>query len=257
MPTAHTITTDDGETLAAVHHPPDAPTSDTWLVFCHGFVSDKSGSYAERCRRAVDEGYHAVRFDFRGCGDSEGAFVDQTLSSKIADLRAVLDHFDAPSYALVGSSFGAKTAFHATVGLDADADGADAAGVGGQIRAIAGRAPLTYNRAFDHLRGVVEREGQFTYDTGHTVDGRFFADFERYAFDDVTADLSVPVALFHGAADDSVPLRDSLDATASFDVDVSLQVFAREGHRFSRRAEARFRRGVFDWLARTLPPESD
>ncbi|AUV83489.1 alpha/beta hydrolase [Salinigranum rubrum] len=240
MPTTHAVTTDTGERLAAVHHAPETAGTETWLVFCHGFVSDKSGSYEGRCARAAEEGYHAVRFDFRGCGESAGEFVDQTLRSKVADLRAVLAHFDAPSYALVGSSFGAKTAFHAAVDSDR------------RIRAVAGRAPLTYNRTFDGMRAVVEREGEFTYDTGHTVDERFFADFERYAFDDVTDELTVPVALFHGADDESVAPGDSLDATAAFDVSVLLQVLAGEGHRFSRPAEVRFRRQLFDWLALTL-----
>ncbi|WP_142857554.1 alpha/beta hydrolase family protein [Salinigranum halophilum] len=240
MPTTHTIPTDRNEALAAVHHAPDSPAHDAWLVCCHGFVSDKSGSYEARCRRAVDEGYHAVRFDFRGCGASDGAFVDQTLSAKIADLRAVLAYFDAPAYVLFGSSFGAKTAFHTAVEADR------------RIEAVAGRAPLTDNRAFDGMRAVVDSEGRFVYETGHTVDERFFADFERYSFEDVTAGLDVPVALFHGAADESVALRDSLDATAAFDVDVSLHVYSDEGHRFSRSAETRFRRQLFDWLAVAL-----
>lgn len=237
MPTTHTVSTERGAELAVVHHAPTTPSTDAWLVFCHGFVTDKSGSYEARCRRAVAEGYHAVRFDFRGCGDSEGDFVDQTLSSKIADLRAVLEYFDAPAYVLIGSSFGAKTAFHAAVASERS------------IRAIAGRAPLTYNHAFDDKRAVVEAEGTFVYETGHTVDERFFTDLERYSFDDVTAELAVPVALFHGACDESVDLQDSLDATASFGVDVFCQVFADEGHRFSRPTEERFRRQLFDWLA--------
>jgi pimeloyl-ACP methyl ester carboxylesterase len=243
MPTSHTIPTADDETLAAVHHEPapETPTREPWLVFCHGFVSDKSGSYERRCRRATAEGYHAVRFDFRGCGDSDGVFVDQTLSSKITDLRAVLTRFDPSSVVLVGSSFGAKTAFHASV----EAEGETRT----RIRGIAGRAPVTCNRAFDGKRRVVEETGSFSYDTGHTIDERFFVDLARYAFDDVTAELDVPVALFHGADDDSVPLRDSLDATAAFDGSVLLQTYAGEGHRFSRAGEARFRQQLFDWLA--------
>lgn len=237
MPTTHTIPTERGAKLAAVHHAPETPSTDAWLVFCHGFVSDKSGSYEARCRRAVEEGYHAVRFDFRGCGDSDGAFVDQTLRSKIADLRAVLAYFDAPAYVLVGSSFGAKTAFHAAVASDRP------------IRALAGRAPLTYNRAFDDKRAVVEEAGTFVYETGHAIDERFFTDFEQYSFGDVTAELAVPVALFHGARDDAVALQDSLDATGAFGVDVLCQVFAEEGHRFSHAAEEQFRQQLFDWLA--------
>ncbi|MFB6172894.1 MAG: alpha/beta hydrolase family protein [Haloarculaceae archaeon] len=224
----------DGEAVAAVHH---SAGSDEWLVFCHGFVSDKSGSYEERCRRAVEAGYDAVRFDFRGCGESDGAFVDQTLSSRVADLRAVLGYFDPPSVVLFGSSFGAKTAFHAAPGDD-------------RVAALAGRAPVTYNRAFADARAAVAAEGAYRYDADHVIDRRFFEDFDRYSFADVGAALDVPVALFHGAADESVPLVDSLDAAGDLDVDVTLQTFRGEGHRFSRAAEARMRTQLFDWLAR-------
>ena len=233
MPTHHRIPVDGDETVDAVVH--SAP-SDEWLVCCHGFLSDKSGSYESRCLRAVDEGHNAVRFDFRGCGDSDGAFRDQTLGSRIADLRAVLDHFDRDAYAVFGSSFGAKVAFHAAVDDD-------------RIRAVAGRAPVTANGAFDDVRATVAQEGAYQYDTGQTVDHRFFDDLRGYPFDRVTATLDVPVALFHGGADQRVPLSDSLDAAADFETSVLLQTFPAEGHRFSEPAEARLRRQLFDWLA--------
>lgn len=234
MSDRHTVPVTDEGSVVAVHHP---ATGDDWLVFCHGFVSDKSGSYESRARRAAEEGYDAVRFDFRGCGEADGAFVDATLSSRIADLRAVLDHFDPASCVLFGSSFGAKTAIHAAVDDD-------------RVEAFVGRAPVTYNRCFEPMREVVEREGELAYAPGHVVDGRFFDDFDDYAFDDVAGAVDVPVALFHGTADGSVPLADTLDAVAALSTDVTLQTFAGEGHRFSEPAETRMRDQLFDWLAR-------
>jgi pimeloyl-ACP methyl ester carboxylesterase len=235
METRHVVPTENDESLVAVLHP-SSGAGDEWFVCCHGFVSDKSGSYERRCRRAAAEGFDAVRFDFRGCGESDGAFVEQTLASRITDLRAVLDFFEAASCVLFGSSFGAKTAFHTAVDDD-------------RIRAVAGRAPVTYNRAFDGKRAAVDADGRFQYDTGHAIDGRFFEDLDRHPFDDVTAALSIPVALFHGRADETVPLRDSLDATAAFGTDVLLQTFPGEGHLFSETAEARMRQQLFDWLS--------
>lgn len=237
MTDRHRIPVTDTESVVAVHHP--APGS-AWFICCHGFVSDKSGSYESRCERAVEAGYNAVRFDFRGCGEADRAFADATLVTRIADLAAVVDHFDPDSYVLFGSSFGAKTAFHAAVeALPTDG-----------LTAIAGRAPVSYNRCFDPARAAVEEHGVADYDGEHTIEPVFFEALDRYPFEAAASELSVPTALFHGTDDGSVPLRDSLDAVAALDGDVLLETFAGEGHSFSRPAEARMRDRLFDWLAR-------
>jgi len=221
----------DGERVVAVHH--DAPT-DEWLVFCHGFQSDKSGSYESRCERAVEEGYNGVRFDFRGCGESDREFHEQTLSSRIADLRAVVEYFDPGSYGIFGSSFGGKVAFHA-------ADEAEA---------VAARAPVTSNEVFDDLRAAVtggSAEGGAEVPPGDWTG--FFDDLDRYPFAEAVTDVSVPVAIFHGRGDDTVPVSDSIAATGELDGDVFLQIYGGEGHRFSREAEARLQDQLFDWLS--------
>lgn len=231
MPTERELRV-DGERIAAVHHAADG---DRWLFFCHGFRSDKTGSYEERCERAVEAGYDAVRFDFRGSGDSDRAFVEATLTSRIEDLRAVVGHFDPPSYACFGSSFGAKVALHAAAGpLDPVA--------------IVARAPVTYNRAFDADRRAVEAEGTLRYDDEHAIDARFFEDFGTYSFDDAAGEIGAPVGLFHGRSDESVPVADSFDAAAALETDVLLETYAGEGHRFSEAAEKRLRDRAFGWL---------
>ena len=231
MATEHAVSVGD-ETVAAVHHPAE---SDRWLLFCHGFLSDKSGSYEGRCERAVEEGYNAVRFDFRGSGESDGAFVESTLSTRIADLHTVVEHFSPPSYALFGSSFGAKTALHAATEAP-------------RLEAVVARSPVTYNRAFGSYRETVESEGHLRYDEGHVIDRRFFEDFETYGFESVVARLDVPVAIFHGTADESVPIKDSFEAAAALETDVHLAKYREEGHRFSKRAERRLRAQAFGWL---------
>lgn len=244
MADRHTITVEDDERVIAVHH---GVGSDIWIVFCHGFVSDKTGSYEDRAIRATEEGFDAVRFDFRGCGESDGAFRDQTMRSKLTDLRSVLDYFDPESYVLFGSSFAAKVAFHAA----ADAD---------RAAAVIGRAPVTYNRTFEATRETVVQEGSVALTDEHRIDGRFFEDFDRYPFEDAAAGITVPVALFHGGADDSVAVADSVEAaeTLTDRTDVFLQLLTAEGHRFSREAEHRMREQLFDWLAISgLHPQRD
>ena len=222
MGTRHELSV-DGDSLIAVHHDGD---NDRLLVFCHGFVSDKQGSYEARCERAVVEGYDAVRFDFRGCGESDRSFGEQTLSSRIADLRAVLEAFTYPTVALFGSSFGGAVALRVAAESSVDA--------------VATRAPVTYTRAFDRYRS----EGDPIAGPGES----FFADLDSHPFEPAAATLSVPVVIFHGRADDSVPVTDSLDAARAIPTDTTLELYAGEGHRFSEAAEIRMRERLFAWL---------
>ncbi|MFW5963540.1 MAG: alpha/beta hydrolase family protein [Natronomonas sp.] len=232
MSDSHSVPVADGECVAAEHHPADG---DRWLVFCHGFLSDKSGSYEARCERAVAEGYDAVRFDFRGSGDSDRPFVESTLSTRLADLRAVVDYFDPSSYALFGSSFGGKVALHAASDE--------------RLEAVVTRAPVTYNRAFDDYRAAVTDAGELRIDDDHAIDERFFEDFEQYPFADAADAIDVPLAMFHGAADTSVPIADTFEAAATLDTDVMVSKFAGEGHRFSAAAERRLQEQSFAWLS--------
>lgn len=247
----HIIPVADGESVVAVHHPARNPDAG-WFVCCHGFVSDKSGSYEGRCERAVAEGYHAVRFDFRGCGESDGAFPAATLSARMADLRAVLDHFlpEDGTAVLFGSSFGGRTALGVAAGEAGAAT--DPTGPDDRVRAVATRAPVTYRRTFDPLVEAVAAQGEVEYAPGYSVDERFVEDLSDHSFAAVADSLAVPVAVVHGRDDDSVPLRDSLDAVGALDSDAALWAFAEEGHRFSRDAEERLRDLLFDWLARTV-----
>lgn len=233
MANRHTIDIED-ETVVAVHHPAE---SDRWLLCCHGFRSDKSGSYETRCERAVEEGYHGVRFDFRGCGESSRSFGEQTLSTRIADLAAVIEYFEPPEYVLFGSSFGGKVAIHSSPD--------------DRCQAIAMRAPVTYNRAFEKYRGGFDPTADLGDGSGVSTEmvRGFFEDLDQYQFESTAATIDRPVVIFHGTADSSVPVGDSIDAIEAFGGDVCFQSFAGEGHLFSRTAEDRLRDQLFGWLA--------
>ena len=233
METEHAVPVNGDEVVSAIHHEADA--GDGSIVFCHGFRSDKTGSYVGRCREAVERGYDAVRFDFRGCGDSDGTFAEATLSARIADLEAVLDYFDPDPVVLFGSSFGGTVAFHRAVGDD-------------RVEAVVTRAPVTYG-TFDDLRATIEAEGEVRFDDGRRIDARFLEDLDRYDFADVEAGLDCPVAIFHGSDDESVPVGDSFRAAENLQADVMVQTYVGEGHRFSREAESRMREQLFEWLS--------
>lgn len=231
MTDKHFIEVENGEDVAAVHHQTD---SDKWVFFCHGFGSNKEGSYENRAEKMVEEDWNAVRFDFRGNGESDGEFIDQSLSSKIADLEAVIKYFKPEKYILFGSSFGGKVVFHAATEL--------------QPKAVIGRAPVTYNTIMDKYKAVVENKGEFTHHPGATIDKRFYEDFQQYSFDDLEDRLDIPVAIFHGADDTTVHPEHSFDAAESLETDVMIQKLEGENHSFSEEAEQKMLRSITNWL---------
>jgi pimeloyl-ACP methyl ester carboxylesterase len=84
------------------------PGQDRQLLFITGFLSkrwgNKSKALADLCR---ERHWGFCCFDFRGNGDSEGAFTDYTLFDWLADARFVTKMLaDGPPLTIVGSSLG-------------------------------------------------------------------------------------------------------------------------------------------------------
>ena len=76
------------------------------IVFLPGYASDMSGSKALAVEEwARTNGRAALRFDYAGCGVSDGAFEDQGLADWRDDALAMIDRVDGP-VVLVGSSMG-------------------------------------------------------------------------------------------------------------------------------------------------------
>ena len=89
--------------LAYHHTGGDGPT----VVFLPGYASDMQGTKAvalEGWARATGRAF--LRFDYGGCGQSEGAFEEQTLAGWRDDVVAMLDQIATGPVVLVGSSLG-------------------------------------------------------------------------------------------------------------------------------------------------------
>lgn len=77
------------------------------IVFLPGYASDMSGTKALAIEAwAKETGRAFVRFDYRGCGESEGAFEDYTLADWRDDALLVVDQVAKGPVVLVGSSMG-------------------------------------------------------------------------------------------------------------------------------------------------------
>lgn len=96
--------TAESDTPLAHHHTPGTgPT----IIFLCGYASDMQGTKAVALENwARDNGRAFLRFDYRGCGESPGAFEDQTLATWRDDTLRMIDTFVTGPVILVGSSMG-------------------------------------------------------------------------------------------------------------------------------------------------------
>jgi pimeloyl-ACP methyl ester carboxylesterase len=78
--------------VGTIHIPEEIPAPG--IILCHGLTGNRIESHRlfvhtarELCRR----GFTVLRFDFRGCGESEGLFESITISEEVNDLKAAID----------------------------------------------------------------------------------------------------------------------------------------------------------------------
>jgi hypothetical protein len=100
-----------GEKLSGVLHTPDAEAKSA-IIICHGFAGDKNGfrnKYIRAAKKLAANGFAVLRFDFRGCGGSDGKFVDMTIAGEVDDFRKAIDFLQGLGYkkiGVIGGSFG-------------------------------------------------------------------------------------------------------------------------------------------------------
>ena len=115
----------DGINLSGVLHVPEGGRG-RWPAFLvlHGFGSNKdSGGTVATARLYAGLGYVTLRFDMRGCGQSEGVRGRVICLEQVADTRNALaflanrSEVDPQRIAVSGQSFGAAVAIYAA-GVD-------------------------------------------------------------------------------------------------------------------------------------------
>ncbi|HET7021700.1 MAG TPA: alpha/beta fold hydrolase [Xanthobacteraceae bacterium] len=109
-----------------VHLPPGLRPSERRGAFLvlHGFGSNKTSSNTMQPTKVLGElGYVVLRFDMRGCGESEGEFGRVICLEQVEDTRSALSFLaqhpsvDPARIGVIGSSFGGAVAIY-TGGVD-------------------------------------------------------------------------------------------------------------------------------------------
>jgi pimeloyl-ACP methyl ester carboxylesterase len=216
----------DGTRIAVDRRAGTGPT----VVFLPGYASDMAGSKAV----ALDDwagrtGRAFVRFDYGGCGTSEGAFADQTLADWLGDALLVIDSTQGPLI-LVGSSMGGWVMLLAALARPE------------RIAALVGVAPAPdftdWGFAQDQKLALL-REGEIAehseYGPPMITTRKFWQSGEAHRLLQTDIAIDVPVRLLHGQRDADVPWHHSPHLAGrlrSADVQV---ILVKDGdHRLSR-----------------------
>ena len=81
-----------GERIVGTLHIPDRMPAPA-VIFCHGFDGNRIGDHrfwVYLGRELCKKGFIALRFDFRGCGESDGSSESVTISEEMSDLKAAI-----------------------------------------------------------------------------------------------------------------------------------------------------------------------
>jgi pimeloyl-ACP methyl ester carboxylesterase len=215
--------------LAFRHRPGRGPT----ILFLPGYMSDMEGGKATALDAwAEREGRAMLRFDYAGCGASDGDFEAQTLANWRNDALAMMeDVLEDQPVVLVGSSMGGWLMLLAALARPEQVKGLVGIAAAPDFTAWS----FTQEQKMELLQtGRLERPSPYG-EQPYVTTRAFWESGESLRLLHAPVELDCPVRLLHGQADEDVPWIYSLELMKllrSADVQAT---FIKDGdHRLSR-----------------------
>uniref|UniRef100_A0A8C0HAU1 Palmitoyl-protein thioesterase ABHD10, mitochondrial n=1 Tax=Chelonoidis abingdonii TaxID=106734 RepID=A0A8C0HAU1_CHEAB len=197
------------------------------VVFLPGLNSDMNGQKALALQDFCKSLGHAfVRFDYTGCGSSDGNLQECTVGKWRKDVLSVLDELTDGPQILVGSSLGGWLMLHAAIARPEKV----AALVG--VAAAADYLVTTFKQLALEVQKEIEEKGEWKLPTKHNEEGfyclsyEFIKEAENHCLLSNPIPITCPIKLIHGMKDEDVPWQVSMqiaDDVVSTDVDVILR----------------------------------
>ena len=273
-----------------VHVPDDMAPGEKRPVFLvlHGFGSNKtSGNTVGPANMFCDWGYITLRFDMRGCGESEGEGGRIICLDQVEDTKSAITYMagradvDAERIGLLGSSFGAAVAVY-TAGVDQRAAAViSSGGWGDGERKFRGQHPG--EEAWKKFTDMLERGRRHREETGQSLmvprwdivpmpehlranlaqgsHMEFPAETAQSMFDfvadDVVGDIAPrPLLLLHSSVDSVTPTEQSVEMFKRAGQPTDLHLFAETDHFMFGEDNTRVIAVVRDWLDKYFPAKA-
>jgi hypothetical protein len=200
------------ELAATVHYPcaqKRKQEDKRWpaVIICHGFVGNRIGVnrlFVKAARRLAQEGYFVLRFDYAGCGESEGEYGSYGIDSFIEQTRRALDYtlsidcIDKSRVFLLGHSLGGAVAR-----LTAEKDS--------RVSSLILWAPVSHP-----LSDIIRIVGRPTYEeatrsgkaehSGYHLSDAFFASLAQAQPLAPGSSFLGDVLILHGTRDEDIPV---------------------------------------------------
>ena len=255
------------------------------FLVLHGFGGNKDGAGIRAGTEMLAElGYATLRFDMRGCGESEGVpgriiCLDQVEDTKSAiTFMAERPEIDPNRIGIMGSSFGAAVAVY-TGGVDPrPAAVISAGGWGDGERKFRGQHPTP--EAWSKFTGMLERGRLHREETGqslmvprfdivpiperlrHNMSAGGVMEFPAetaqsmfdFRADDVVGNIAPrPLLLLHSAQDSVTPTEQSVEMFKRAGRPTDLHLLDDVDHFTFGEQNPRVRAIVGDWLGKYFP----
>ncbi|MEK7286774.1 MAG: alpha/beta fold hydrolase [Nitrospirota bacterium] len=225
-----------GENTVFILATPPAPTQKIVLLI-HGFLSNKnSDTNLDLSKFFIEKGIATVRLDLYAHGESDGLFLQLSLSRCLLQVSGLIAWIKKNGYekiALVGSSFGGLIAIH-TAAKHADI-------VSLSLKCPVSNYPPLWQKWFkeDGLANWKERNKLVFFSDNRrvTLEYGFYSDLLQYPSYQDAAHLCIPTLIVHGDADEDVPVDQSLRLFETLRLDASrkrLEVISGADHGFEK-----------------------
>jgi uncharacterized protein len=253
------------------------------FIVLHGFGSSSSaGNVTTPCAMLDRLGYVTMRFDFRGCGKSQGERGRIICLEQVADVKnaitALQSHpqVEADRIGLLGSSFGAAVAVYSAGSDDRVAACVSASGWGNGATKFAAQHGDRFPKFLDMLttgKAYRQRTGQSMmvsrYEIvpipeklrGHVVEGSVMEmpvdtaqSMYEFRAEDMIGKISPrPTLLLHSAVDSVTPTEQTIEMFKRSGSNCEMHLFTGTDHFMFAEGNNRVHEVVKSWLEEFFP----
>ena len=178
-----------------------------YAIFAHCFTCNKNLTAVRNIGKSLNNNGIAVfKFDFTGLGESEGDFEDTNFTSNVGDLIAAADYLKdnyKPASILIGHSLGGAAVLLATNQIPS-------------VKAVATIGapsnPSHVSHIFENSISEIKEKGIANLSIGgrpFKIKEQFLNDIKSQKVEEATANLGVPILIFHSPIDTTVEVENA------------------------------------------------